>query len=298
MSRAMERLAREAVAKELERARDRAPRARGGAGARSAPRAEGEKTANTRDLEERLTRTLGTRVTSPTARARATSASRSRATTSSTACSRSAVGVSEQDPSPSLACGRLLPRTAWQRRSSTARRSPSGCAPRSRRARAAFEKRTGRKPGLEVVLVGDDPASQVYVRNKERASIEVGHARRRAPLAGRQLAGERGRARAAAQRRPDGRRHPGAAAAAQADRPRRGDRVHRRRPRTSTVSRRSTPACSRSAAAGCARARRSAACGCSTRPASSSRASARSWSAAATSSASRSRSCCSRATPR
>ena len=38
----------------------------------------------------------------------------------------------------------------------------------------AFEKRTGRKPGLEVVLVGDDPASQVYVRNKERASIETG----------------------------------------------------------------------------------------------------------------------------
>jgi methylenetetrahydrofolate dehydrogenase (NADP+) / methenyltetrahydrofolate cyclohydrolase len=39
---------------------------------------------------------------------------------------------------------------------------------------AAFEQRHGRKPGLEVVLVGDDPASQVYVRNKERASVEVG----------------------------------------------------------------------------------------------------------------------------
>jgi methylenetetrahydrofolate dehydrogenase (NADP+)/methenyltetrahydrofolate cyclohydrolase len=39
---------------------------------------------------------------------------------------------------------------------------------------AAFERRHGRKPGLEVVLVGDDPASHVYVRNKERASIEVG----------------------------------------------------------------------------------------------------------------------------
>lgn len=39
---------------------------------------------------------------------------------------------------------------------------------------AAFEKQAGRKPGLEVVLVGDDPASQVYVRNKERASTEVG----------------------------------------------------------------------------------------------------------------------------
>lgn len=34
--------------------------------------------------------------------------------------------------------------------------------------------RYGRPPGLEVVLVGEDPASQVYVRNKERASNKVG----------------------------------------------------------------------------------------------------------------------------
>ncbi len=39
---------------------------------------------------------------------------------------------------------------------------------------AAFEKKNGRKPGLEVVLVGDDPASHVYVRNKETASTKVG----------------------------------------------------------------------------------------------------------------------------
>lgn len=32
----------------------------------------------------------------------------------------------------------------------------------------------GRAPGLSVILVGDDPASQVYVRNKERAAREVG----------------------------------------------------------------------------------------------------------------------------
>jgi methylenetetrahydrofolate dehydrogenase (NADP+)/methenyltetrahydrofolate cyclohydrolase len=37
-----------------------------------------------------------------------------------------------------------------------------------------FAARHGRKPGLEVVLVGDDPASQVYVRNKEKASNEIG----------------------------------------------------------------------------------------------------------------------------
>jgi len=43
------------------------------------------------------------------------------------------------------------------------------------KARAeAFEARTGRKAGLEVVLVGDDPASHVYVASKERSSAQVG----------------------------------------------------------------------------------------------------------------------------
>ncbi|MBX3221576.1 MAG: bifunctional methylenetetrahydrofolate dehydrogenase/methenyltetrahydrofolate cyclohydrolase FolD [Labilithrix sp.] len=37
-----------------------------------------------------------------------------------------------------------------------------------------FVAEHGRPPGLEVVLVGDDPASQVYTRNKEKASTEVG----------------------------------------------------------------------------------------------------------------------------
>jgi len=32
----------------------------------------------------------------------------------------------------------------------------------------------GRPPGLDVILVGDDPASAVYTRNKEKASNEVG----------------------------------------------------------------------------------------------------------------------------
>jgi methylenetetrahydrofolate dehydrogenase (NADP+)/methenyltetrahydrofolate cyclohydrolase len=39
---------------------------------------------------------------------------------------------------------------------------------------AAFARAHGRPPGLEVVLVGDDPASQVYVRNKEKASHKAG----------------------------------------------------------------------------------------------------------------------------
>ncbi len=39
---------------------------------------------------------------------------------------------------------------------------------------AAFTASAGRPPGLDVVLVGDDPASQVYVGAKEKASAEVG----------------------------------------------------------------------------------------------------------------------------
>lgn len=39
---------------------------------------------------------------------------------------------------------------------------------------AEFEAKTGIKPGLAVVIVGEDPASQVYVRNKRRGCEEVG----------------------------------------------------------------------------------------------------------------------------
>jgi methylenetetrahydrofolate dehydrogenase (NADP+)/methenyltetrahydrofolate cyclohydrolase len=39
---------------------------------------------------------------------------------------------------------------------------------------ARFRVVTGRAPGLAVVLVGEDPASAVYVRNKGRATIEAG----------------------------------------------------------------------------------------------------------------------------
>lgn len=41
-----------------------------------------------------------------------------------------------------------------------------------------FVGETGVTPGLAVVLVGDDPASQVYVRNKTKAAAEVGLASR------------------------------------------------------------------------------------------------------------------------
>jgi methylenetetrahydrofolate dehydrogenase (NADP+)/methenyltetrahydrofolate cyclohydrolase len=39
---------------------------------------------------------------------------------------------------------------------------------------AAFTQVRGRQPGLAVLLVGADPASQVYVRNKRRACEQVG----------------------------------------------------------------------------------------------------------------------------
>ncbi|HJL16753.1 MAG TPA: bifunctional methylenetetrahydrofolate dehydrogenase/methenyltetrahydrofolate cyclohydrolase FolD [Sandaracinaceae bacterium LLY-WYZ-13_1] len=39
---------------------------------------------------------------------------------------------------------------------------------------ASFHETHGREPGLEVVLVGDDPGSQVYVRNKERMAGKTG----------------------------------------------------------------------------------------------------------------------------
>ena len=41
---------------------------------------------------------------------------------------------------------------------------------------AEFEKRIGRPPGLATVLVGEDPASAVYVRSKNRATAGAGMA--------------------------------------------------------------------------------------------------------------------------
>jgi hypothetical protein len=38
-----------------------------------------------------------------------------------------------------------------------------------------FEKKNGIRPGLAVIIVGDDAASQVYVRNKRRACEEIGY---------------------------------------------------------------------------------------------------------------------------
>jgi len=43
---------------------------------------------------------------------------------------------------------------------------------------AALTARTGVQPTLAVILVGEDPASQIYVRNKKRAADDVGIASR------------------------------------------------------------------------------------------------------------------------
>jgi methylenetetrahydrofolate dehydrogenase (NADP+)/methenyltetrahydrofolate cyclohydrolase len=47
---------------------------------------------------------------------------------------------------------------------------------------AAFTERTGRTPGLATILVGDDPASAIYVANKRKASGEAGIASFHHPL--------------------------------------------------------------------------------------------------------------------
>ena len=48
------------------------------------------------------------------------------------------------------------------------------CAPGSAAEVAELRARHGVVPGLAVVLVGDDPASEVYVRNKGRQTVEAG----------------------------------------------------------------------------------------------------------------------------
>ena len=39
---------------------------------------------------------------------------------------------------------------------------------------AKLKEETGLVPGLVVILVGENPASQVYVRNKERSALAAG----------------------------------------------------------------------------------------------------------------------------
>jgi hypothetical protein len=54
---------------------------------------------------------------------------------------------------------------------STARPCPQPPARRGRAARRRARPRQACQPGLAVILVGDDPASAVYVRNKVKACL-------------------------------------------------------------------------------------------------------------------------------
>src|SRR4051812_46550937 len=49
-----------------------------------------------------------------------------------------------------------------------------GLRGRVAKAAGAFEAAAGRKAGLAVVLVGEDPASQIYVGSKHKATIAAG----------------------------------------------------------------------------------------------------------------------------
>ena len=60
-----------------------------------------------------------------------------------------------------------------------------GARARSREDVAAFTERHGRPPGLATVLVGEDPASAVYVGGKQKASRRGRHRRLRPRPAGR-----------------------------------------------------------------------------------------------------------------
>ena len=131
-------------------------------------------------------------------------------------------GDLHRPPARSIACP-----PQWRPRSSTARRSRRRSARRSARTSRRGSSRAARKPGLATVLVGDDPASAVYIGGKQKASAEAGiegfdHRLlpRREP--------RRGRAPAPApQRRPGRLGHPAPAPDPAAGRRRRADRADR-----------------------------------------------------------------------
>ena len=99
------------------------------------------------------------------------------------------------------------------RRSSMARKRRRRSARRSRHGCTALRASHGLVPGLTVVLVGEDPASQIYVRNKERAARKAGMNSDivRLPAESTETAGARDRA--CAERRCRSPRDPGAVAA-------------------------------------------------------------------------------------
>ena len=92
---------------------------------------------------------------------------------------------------------------------------------------AALKESHGLEPGLAVVLVGDDPASQVYVRNKGQATLAAGMRSFEHKLPDTVDQATLGGAGRTAEPGPRRQRHPGAVAAAAPDRPRRRHRDDR-----------------------------------------------------------------------
>ena len=117
---------------------------------------------------------------------------------------------------------------------------------RGRRRRSRRSPRApGRPPGLGIVLVGDDPASEIYVRNKLKSAGEAGLRADLERLPATRVARRAARGGRPAESQRRARRHPRAVAAAGGDgRGRRAARVRRRsgRTRTSTAFIRSTSA--------------------------------------------------------
>ena len=94
---------------------------------------------------------------------------------------------------------------------------------------ARVQRAHGLTPGLAVVLVGSDPASQVYVRSKHKQTAGRRHGVVRARAAGRCRAGRIAGADRPTQSRSKRARHPGAAAAAEIARYRNHRQRHRPR---------------------------------------------------------------------
>ncbi len=104
------------------------------------------------------------------------------------------------------------------------------------RAEVAEEVRAIGHIGLVTVLVGDDPASEVYIRLKHKAAVEAGFdAQRPAPARGDERGGAAREARRAERVRRR-RRDPRPAAAARRTSTRRGSSARSRPRRTSTAS--------------------------------------------------------------
>ena len=96
----------------------------------------------------------------------------------------------------------------------------------------AFVRRHGRPPGLGVVLAGENPASEVYVRNKIGTVAAAGCRAELFRVAADATLADALARRRDAQRRRGHRRHPGAVSAARRHGRRRGAaRVRRHRPR-------------------------------------------------------------------